>query len=1413
MNTLSSIVNLSSVSCIKELTTEQIQALQSVGITRISDLLHFDPINNAKMLMSLVKDEIVIDLNKANILDDSLTDTPVNQISSLPVKALKGIGDPFAKIFKDSFGVSTIEQLAVFKPYTDAERLILKHANEFSEPSSAPEELMPKIVGSVGSQSSYSNFIKERRVSFKNLELVLDGQRVFVDSRLAGLFLTGNRRITQGLQIPEIQLGYISKLTQKWINYGTHLGEVIHSLPLAPGESRNIAVIDWKSRQKSARSESTEANEQLTNELFHKRALDEVTRSTAAELQKGGTNIEASTLAVAGAGVLGAGLAGGIAGVLPGAAIGGIVGAVAGAPIADGGGLTIAGGALAGAVIGFGVGAAAGIGVSLVGTANQQLGTIQSDSKGDRTIDASMSQNIDEIIKQKSSSIRSLWSSVIVTDEKAENEQLTTRNVTNYNHSHALTIQYFEVLQHYRTELCLSQAEPFLLMPFAPLDFTFDLIADFWSILKFGVRDINLKNDFEKLINNVDDSIESSGIIHLDIMHIGLQRTANNVNTFMGFEIKPQPEVNVLGIDQSKSIDNNQAIFAFPAETEANKLTGVQIEGLAENETVYIYVFARMKDENNRKIPKTIRNVQFKADENGLVTYPFSLVESNVVNPENRRRSIDELEKYFNAHRYFFTRLLLLAIEKEQLTDLVEALILRVPVADNSNSRYAGSPRGRGTYPEYTENYHNSSNRSYTSVLSDLISSGVRNLLTGIIHQNRSPKLPLAVLFDSLNEALNQIGESIAENAAVKPKTEADKRRIADAIQKIIDAWFARHKDFFKDKKEVDLKIKKLLNKAFLVTDDFNSFDDYIHLSEFIDSTPIAITGNTLMFKMKKVVDKEVLQNSLLKNNSKIKELRDYPDEIYNYLGDVLKNKEQHTVSSDIYLPTSGVFAEAILGRSNASEKIDITRYINWQDMPIPHLAPAINALSQNQHNNNVLDTSPTIPGNVLNVVNPPALPDPTGMAGVLNAIQNGNIFRDMSKSDQLVTVMGNLSNLAQSMAQQAGSLAGQAQSDALKAATEIGKQVAQLASQAASQAPNAPKSFTEKGGAANSLEKLISGQGNGATSQIPDEFKNILGIGGIKGNSSQSPLNSVPFLNEKKDIADLIGDFSKSGIEELKLNNDGGNIEFKKRASFLTSNDPDFSSTERDSTVNTPILSEREQIQSIVARAANSAEGSLSDKDKIEIVRLFKADFERNIKPNVIAKAGDFSALRCELTKLVSWQADIQTFGLDDDLIATNEEAKQLTRQSMLLALANAIERAKNNNNIGQIKTAINIAADAQLLGLDDAAFNVSNIVARLNLSFIVSSSFDSTISDGQGKSLEVRVLLKIDSNNGAPMAGAGIGITVEGGTVQPSTGSSNDEGIFNCTITCIDRPNLRISGLVADLGLDSLQANFEVL
>src|SRR6266571_438667 len=96
-------------------------------------------------------------------------------------------------------------------------------------------------------------------------------------------------------------------------------------------------------------------------------------------------------------------------------------------------------------------------------------------------------------------------------------------------------------------------------------------------------------------------------------------------------------------------------------------------------------------------------------------------------------------------------------------------------------------------------------------------------------------------------------------------------------------------------------------------------------------------------------------------------------------------------------LASGGTFAEAVLGRSNSAEKLDISRFWNWQDSPIP-LQPSDIAAIQTGSRATAEDVKPgQLSTPIINITSPTSLPDPVGTAAVLAAIQNGNMFRNMS--------------------------------------------------------------------------------------------------------------------------------------------------------------------------------------------------------------------------------------------------------------------------------------------------------------------------------------------------------------------------------------------------------------------------------
>jgi hypothetical protein len=175
-------------------------------------------------------------------------------------------------------------------------------------------------------------------------------------------------------------------------------------------------------------------------------------------------------------------------------------------------------------------------------------------------------------------------------------------------------------------------------------------------------------------------------------------------------------------------------------------------------------------------------------------------------------------------------------------------------------------------------------------------------------------------------------------------------------------------------------------------------------------------------------------------------------------------------------IPTGGVFAEAVLGRSNSAEKLDATRFWNWQDSPIPLAPPEIAAITMGSRAQPV-DARPGQLGQpVLNIVNPTPLPDPTGVGASLAAIQNGGMFRDMSGLAATIglaqAVAGNSAGAARSAGELAtANLMAAAQRDVELRRIKAQENIARMGNPAA--LAGTPRTISESAAALNTARDL----------------------------------------------------------------------------------------------------------------------------------------------------------------------------------------------------------------------------------------------------------------------------------------------------------------------------------------------------
>ena len=91
-------------------------------------------------------------------------------------------------------------------------------------------------------------------------------------------------------------LGYVLRLAQQWTPEGLSLGDLVYSLPLAPGEQQKIAVFEQRQtlstfefeslneeQQEAARNESDSSTQGIFNSAFNEAAKGTSSYSTHAD--------------------------------------------------------------------------------------------------------------------------------------------------------------------------------------------------------------------------------------------------------------------------------------------------------------------------------------------------------------------------------------------------------------------------------------------------------------------------------------------------------------------------------------------------------------------------------------------------------------------------------------------------------------------------------------------------------------------------------------------------------------------------------------------------------------------------------------------------------------------------------------------------------------------------------------------------------------------------------------------------------------------------------------------------------------------------------------------------------------------------------------------------------------------------
>ncbi|WP_421070439.1 OmpA family protein [Pelotomaculum propionicicum] len=798
----------------------------------------------------------------SDFFDREKINTPIELIASSPLSIIKWIGKEWAANLEAKLGVRTVGDLAEWPPYLAAKDILAAKNGEDPEAvedPEAPSDLIPATGRFPTERVQYEVVLLDKVISGSQQS---QGNRASKPLEAGFTPIDFSQQSDTGFSRPA--LGAVLTYTQSWYTLGLSLGHLLHTVALAPGETTRIAVIDWNRQQKISVSEDTTETDSLSAQLEHTRAISEITKAVATEAQTGFSQnkSEAETHSFGS----GTGVAGNINQF-------------------------------------FGTaGASTGI------TSGKTQSTSFAASSGRREVNADMSQNICDRTQQAANSIRNRRATAVREVSQSESEKISTRAITNFNHMHAMSVQYYEIVQLYRTLVELSRVTRCLFLPMKVLDFT-----------------------KQELISRYDLALASAALA---------PEIRNGILASMGIK--------------TGQSDTQQSTSTTPASGSRIIINGLHFEGYPDNDAL---------DEAKQILGTILKDS----------TPEFWNLPGDTQITEWRIRP-----RYQDLHEHVTRITVQKSDGTEDTGDIPSCGTEVIKLCDGWCCNYEGCWFETGGVP---------------------LSTYRKFSLTFDINNITDIKVPIEITFK-----LTTGGKPFVFKHTLLPKgdgsnvTAVEIRTVTDTSQTIppqITTPQVEPADLTSIQNHLRnnaLYYSQAIWRSLTGPQLFSSLEGVTYqgelLVDIVDPTPFAIIGNYVAFRFYKEDDEQWTRF-----------LQKHPD-----------LKAGPCREDIVPIPSGGVFAEAVLGRFNSAEKLDITRFWNWQDSPIPITAPEIAPIQAGSRAQQDNTQTGQLGQPIINLMNAPALPDPTGLTAALNAVSNGAMFRDMSHAaDTIAAASGAL--------------------------------------------------------------------------------------------------------------------------------------------------------------------------------------------------------------------------------------------------------------------------------------------------------------------------------------------------------------------------------------------------------------------
>jgi hypothetical protein len=753
--------------------------------------------------------------------------------------------------------------------------------------------------------------------------------------------------ISDSNQATSLAFGHLLHFKQVWRADGYSLGDLVYSLPLAPGQKKRLAIMDWSRKESASKSDVSTYEESMLNTMSRDRDINEIVNSVLSESMSASSEskIKSNSWSV-------------------GASV-----SIPAGPVS--------------------------VGVSGGYSSSNSTGNSSAEQNAARNLTAGSMQNIRDKSMQSASALRSQRSTVITTTEQSESMSVQTEVLANYNHCHAITIQYFEVLRHFALYTELADVQECVFIPLLMSKFNLGKVAKWNDSLEPYIKANNLqkykiyKKGLEACVKE-DEALKKSPPTDPYVgLPIGSYADDDLVEIWGKLKIRatitrpaevypdPMPVVpeGVL-LESVRETIYSQALMNNPAD----KLLWQTQLGFIDNwESIRRKVYGVASKDRDSVFQAAISSINFGEQIINKMGFWLNKYSSNHpsqrIKPKFRTLVRNKASKMGLATKGLSGEVFEFGFKHTMIYNVTRAQLKAVQLwaQDFATSEFLGLPAGSFFILEEMSIQYKT--KFFSGFL--INSTGINDDLNKV----------LALTYD--------VPLSATEMKNVRLEYKEAKDTLIRHLNENIEYY---HKVLWStmdpDKRLMMLEAYHVEVPGRIIPGNtIAEPSEYRSLASLVENKLISIVGNSIVMPIAKGYNLNPRfrfdnDEVVLEDGRKISKLHNY------YMPEGMFKSAPYRIS----VPTEGVFGEAVSGACNSCEKIDDSRFWKWEEHPIPDDTTEISPIDMGTRRSDPGDLSAKdFAQTLMQMKDPLAAVDPTGLGKALDIIGKGDSFRDIT--------------------------------------------------------------------------------------------------------------------------------------------------------------------------------------------------------------------------------------------------------------------------------------------------------------------------------------------------------------------------------------------------------------------------------